>query len=125
MEHLIQIKRKIVLPVFIMIWRWELNQFANCGLLVLISAAMSRATSIRRGIKMDEPNKNPMDFFNEAAKMLDDAVKKAERQQRVLALRELKLMELDMMEAGFTMEESMVFIAALVKNNNQQQEDED
>ena len=73
---------------------------------------------------MDEPKKTPIDFFKEATKKLDDAVKKAERDQRVLALRELKLMELDMMEAGFTMEESMIFLAALVKNNSQQQEEE-
>ena len=40
---------------------------------------------------MDELKKNPMDIFKEATKKLDDAVKKEERHQRVLAFRELKL----------------------------------
>ena len=67
---------------------------------------------------MDEPKKNPLDFFN-------DAVKKAEKQQRIEGFKAFRESYLEMREAGFTTEEVMAFFAAMLKNNQQQGEDEE
>jgi hypothetical protein len=64
---------------------------------------------------MDKPDKNPMEFFNKATKILDDAVKNVERQQRIQGFKDIRETYLDMIEAGFTMDEVMSFFAAMFR----------
>ena len=73
---------------------------------------------------MDEP-KNPMDFFNNAKKIIDDAAKKVEREQRIQGFKDMKETYLDMIEAGFTLDEVMSFFAAIFRHLQKGNEEDD
>ena len=70
--------------------------------------------------KNPKQNKNPMDIFS-------DAIRKAEREERLAAFRTMWEMYNDLVESGFTMIEAMTFMAALVKqaqNDNENKDEE-
>jgi len=58
---------------------------------------------------MNKPEKNPMDFFSDAIKKVE------EREQELECFKAMRRMYLDLRKSGFTMIEAMTFMVILAK----------
>jgi hypothetical protein len=62
---------------------------------------------------MNDEKREPIDFLK-----VIEGIKKSEMEQLKEAFKQARVIYLEMIEAGFTMEEAMTFIAALTKQTN-------
>jgi hypothetical protein len=61
---------------------------------------------------MADDKKSPIDFLK-----VIEGIKKSEIEQIKEAFRQMRIMYLELIEAGFTMEEAMAFMAAMMRQN--------
>jgi hypothetical protein len=65
---------------------------------------------------MSEGNKEPIDFLK-----IVEGIKKSEAEQLKEDFKKLRLLYLEMIEAGFTMLEAMTYIAVLTRSTNEKE----